>query len=391
MNEINVVQLSANFEKIAQLEDPVEEMYELIKYASNQDVNEVHVIKLYEAYCVKKNTPDILSAQIKGTIYLFEKYCKYVLNVISHFSIFLILKPLGSLLIVGAIISFFISIPRKNIELKFKEIETVENSMGTEYSSARIQAMELLNKKCAKLKGINLDTANLDYVNFTQCRGHIPFSNHQGFDLTGANLNNAHLNGADLKKIVLSNAKIDCTEFKGANLSNANLSNSLIRHSDLTFANLSGADLTGTDFTGSNLYGFNLREAILDGAIFTDVDLMHADLSKVRSHRSDYTGANLSGARLNGADFHLSEFSKTRVKNIYVDKNTSFDGACINPESCKHYEDNTLRTEATKECEPRSEDRGSDEFEVRHPMLIDLLTSDQNNSLKWFGDRSFVP
>ena len=319
--------LNASFAEISLMDDPVKKTYSLIELASSQDMDESHIFMLYDSYCQKVEQPNYLSNGGQGWLYKFESLLKKVVNWMSHFSLFSFLEYMGTLLILGAIFSFFYGIPERNRELRYEAIETIEAADGTPYNSARFQALVRLNQQCVDLDGLKLSKANLNGIDLTQCMKDI--INHKPARLQGASLDGVLLNDAVLRGIDLKYANLSDAQLKNADLSGADLRHSNFSGADLFSANLSGADLRGADFSNSTLNAANLQNTKLEGAIFFNAKLAHANLNNSYANKTDFTCANLSGARLKNVDFFKSSLKGSRLNKALINENTFFEGVDI--------------------------------------------------------------
>ena len=134
---------------------------------------------------------------------------------------------------------------------------------------------DLAGKERVVLAGINLESANLEAVQF--------------------------VSGDVLSQVAQADA--DAMEF-GADLRRANLARSKLRKARLTLSNLEAANLEGADlrdsdlrranFTRADLRNANLLDAKLEGANFAWADLSGAIVSAKSIERANLFGAKLS-------------------------------------------------------------------------------------------------
>lgn len=96
----------------------------------------------------------------------------------------------------------------------------------------------------------------------------------KGFDLSGANLDNAEFVDADLMRM-----KMVGTSLVSAKLAFANLTYTDLRRADLRYADLRNAELKGSNLRGANLDDCNLKGTNISGVDFQGVDLRSVDFS----------------------------------------------------------------------------------------------------------------
>ena len=112
-----------------------------------------------------------------------------------------------------------------------------------------------------------------------ECLARDPFrreGEHQGVDLSRADLFGVNLNAADLSDADLTRADLRHTCFTLADL----------RHADLTSSDLSSADLTSSILIGTNLMGASLTGADFTGAYFGRTILGFTDLKTCKGLES---------------------------------------------------------------------------------------------------------
>ncbi len=130
------------------------------------------------------------------------------------------------------------------------------------------------------LDGYNMSGAILNEINFF-----------------GADLSNVELNGADLTHADIRHAFINNANLNHANLSEATLATSQISETALAQANLRDADLSYTDIFDSDLTNTDFENVNFNGASLRVSDLHGANFSRVQLHWTVFADIDLSAVK----------------------------------------------------------------------------------------------
>lgn len=242
-------------------------------------------------------------------------------------SIIKLATVLGEAAILIAFISYLFSIPYQ----QQKKIEDARNVLvdqkGQQHSDGRIAALKTLDSLCASNAGLQAPKAQMVKIQLNQC--HKPsvsfrsiqqwpfkFFEHQGIDLSHANLEQANLAHANLEK-----ANLKGSNLKGINLSEANLQGANLQGANLEGANLEGANLQGANFTDAVLH-----KSLLNNANFTKANLTRAKMHQVQGiwakfnhatlHRTDLYQANLNRSILKGSDLYKANLENSSLQSV---------------------------------------------------------------------------
>lgn len=225
-------------------------------------------------------------------------------------SIIKLATVLGEAAILIAFISYLLSLPYQ----QQKKIEDARNvlvdQMGQQHSDGRIAALKTLDSLCASNAGLQAPSAQMVGIQLNQCHKFsfsfssfqqwpFQFSEHQGIDLSHANLERANLAKANLEK-----ANLKGSNLKGINLGEANLQG----------ANLQGANLEGANLEGANLQGANLTDAVLPGSLLNNANLTKANLSQAKMHKVQALWAKFNDANLHRTDLLQANLNRSIFK-----------------------------------------------------------------------------
>lgn len=242
-------------------------------------------------------------------------------------SIIKLATVLGEAAILIAFISYLFSIPYQ----QQKKIEDARNVLvdqkGQQHSDGRIAALKTLDSLCASNAGLQAPKAQMVGIQLNQChklsvslhsiqQWPFKFFEHQGIDLSHANLEQANLTHANLEK-----ANLKGSNLKGINLSEANLQGANLQGANLEGANLEGANLQGANFTDAVLH-----RSLLNNANFTKANLTRAKMHQVQGiwakfnhatlHRTDLYQANLNRSILKGSDLYKANLENSSLQSV---------------------------------------------------------------------------
>jgi uncharacterized protein YjbI with pentapeptide repeats len=229
--------------------------------------------------------------------------------------------------------------PNLKPELEAKLQSGAENEAVTLSSSdTRSEHNKTLTDLLAQVRGMDLQSRNFDYADFTASslpkvdlryaslkHTVLRRTRLEQADLTSAhleqiNLSKASLTGATLDFANLTGATLDSAKLTGATLDSANLTGANLLGANLTGATLSSATLTGANLIFANLTGSILNSATLIGAILADVNLTGATLNS-----ATLTGATLDGALLTGVDMYRATLTGTTLADAILTGTTLAD------------------------------------------------------------------
>lgn len=171
----------------------------------------------------------------------------------------------------------------------------------------------------ATLDSANLENANLEAANL----GNASLRNVKSGGIIGTpamlptdwKIVNGYLVGPEVD---LSNEFLEYADLSFTNLEGANLSGAQINFSNLSFTNLAGANLSGAQFYSGDFYGSYMVEANLSGARFIGsnfqgLTLVNADMSFAYFSAVNFADSNLSGANFMGAYLQNSVLAWTNL------------------------------------------------------------------------------
>jgi uncharacterized protein YjbI with pentapeptide repeats len=168
--------------------------------------------------------------------------------------------------------------------------------------TAKIENLEFASvRQSLILRGRHLEGAvflntDLRKVDLTDAR-------LQGAQLAGAQLQGAILDGAQLQ-----GAKLDWAQLQGANLNRARLLGAWLDSAQLQGATLTGAGLQGAWLRNAQLQGATLEKALLFGASLKDAQLQGASLLAAQLQGVDFAGAALKATSLTHAYLWRARF-----------------------------------------------------------------------------------
>lgn len=128
-------------------------------------------------------------------------------------------------------------------------------------------------------------------------------------DLRDANLSGYDLRGADFEEANLAYATVLESDLRGASLNLANLTDAVLVGSNFTGTNFAFANLHGVVFSKADESTGSQRNADLTDALLSDANLAAADLRGVHLTRAFLDSANLTNANLAGASLRDANLS----------------------------------------------------------------------------------
>ena len=158
------------------------------------------------------------------------------------------------------------------------------------------------------LEGANLREAHLEGANLRYA--HFEEANLREAHLGGANLQDAHLDKADLAGAQLGETDLSRASLVQAHLEEANLILACLEGAHLMNANLEEADLQGAHLEGADCLNVNFEGADLRGAHLESAILGSANLKEAELGHVHLEGAVLWDAELEGADLVGVELSR---------------------------------------------------------------------------------
>ena len=114
---------------------------------------------------------------------------------------------------------------------------------------------------------------------------------------------------------VLSEHRLDGTNFRKSFLVNADFHESMLRGCDFQHANCAGADFTGADLQGSDLRSSDMDKAEFAGANLRDCKLEHANFSQVKIDSATRFPQHVTSADFSSTDFRAAGFANAEFEN----------------------------------------------------------------------------
>ena len=167
------------------------------------------------------------------------------------------------------------------------------------------------------------------------------FSENEGVNFVGKNLEKGKFAGENLQGANFSVANLVGVDFSGANLRDVDFSGANLTDADLTGADLSGAVLSGavlhrTNFTKAKLNGVKFIDADLDDAILLDIEIdvigieelqalieylakyypHKLNLSKINLTMLNLAAIDLRQVNLRGVDFTGVDFTGVNIAEL---------------------------------------------------------------------------
>ncbi|MEA5582141.1 pentapeptide repeat-containing protein [Nodularia harveyana UHCC-0300] len=181
--------------------------------------------------------------------------------------------------------------PTRRKQEQYQSWQMIHMANGQKGSSARLQAIEDLNKNGLSLQGLPVENADLEGINLE--KANLKFANFRLANLSNAILIKANLSGAIFRGTQLVNAKLHEAKVSGTDLRGANLSMAEFQRCTFTSTTLADSNISGTDFS----------DAQFDNTHFSNSYLIQANFSKTILFRVTFCQANLLKANFTGAIF----------------------------------------------------------------------------------------
>lgn len=310
LDENNDHPLAESFQRVNVISEDYLRLAVIKQEASQSQLSLAAYIHQLEQYNqAQQSTPPPKPPLLKPFSILDAKVSDFV-AWLEMISIIKLATVLGEAAILIAFISYLFSIPYQ----QQKKIDDARNVLvdqkGQQHSDGRIAALKTLDSLCASNAGLQAPKAQMVGIQLNHChklffsfesfhQWSFQFSEHQGIDLSYANLDRANLAKANLEK-----ANLKGSNLKGINLSEANLQG----------ANLEGANLEGANLEGANLQGANFTDAVLHGSFLNNANLTKANLSRAKMHKVQALWAKFNQANLHRTDLYQANLNRSNFK-----------------------------------------------------------------------------
>ncbi len=318
--------LAESFQRVNLISDDYLRLAVIKQEASQNQLSLAAYIHKLEQYNQEQQSTDRTKPPLLKPFSILDAKVSDFVAWLEMISIIKLATVLGEAAILIAFISYLFSLPYQ----QQKKIEDARNVLvdqkGQQHSDGRIAALKTLDSLCASNAGLQAPNAQMVGIQLNQCHQFsfgfssfqqwpFRFSEHQGIDLSYANLDRANLAKANLEK-----ANLKGSNLKGINLSEANLQG----------ANLQGANLEGANLEGANLQGANLTDAVLQGSLLNNANLTKANLSRAKMnqvqalwakfndanlHRTDLRQANLNRSIFKGSDLYKANLQDSSLQS----------------------------------------------------------------------------
>lgn len=229
-------------------------------------------------------------------IFSIEWPCEWISYWLEQWAFLDILKRLGHLAIVVAVIFYIKGCPERQMQSENlqMQVENLRQQLANQQKTKQYQAWQVINSAYGKPGGGGRKDALEDLH-----KDNVPL---RGVDVSNAFLPELNLENADLEEANLVKAFLEDANFSGAFLDDANLAGACLYYSNLSGAYLSDANLAGADLERANLTGAKLDRANLSGAT-----LMKANLKDIEGWRGIKT---IQHANIWGVENPPDEFIK---------------------------------------------------------------------------------
>ncbi len=142
-------------------------------------------------------------------------------------------------------------------------------------------------------------------------------------NLTGINLDRADLRGAKLNGLSLDRASLEYANFKESKLQriyfdNSNLSNASFGKAILHNVFFDDANLSKSDFSEAEINRVSFRFANLAEANFSDTTIIGGEFRDAICNRASFDNSVISNTVVYGASFWASTFNNVRSEKIYI-------------------------------------------------------------------------
>lgn len=302
--------LAESFQRVNLISDDYLRLAVIKQEASQNQLSLAAYIHQLEQYNQEQQSTDRTKPPLLKPFSILDAKVSDFVAWLEMISIIKLATVLGEAAILIAFISYLFSLPYQ----QQKKIEDARNVLvdqkGQQHSDGRIAALKTLDSLCASNAGLQAPNAQMVGIQLNQCHKFsfgfssfqqwpFRFSEHQGIDLSYANLDRANLAKANLEK-----ANLKGSNLKGINLSEANLQG----------ANLQGANLEGANLEGANLQGANLTDAVLQGSLLNNADLTKANLSRAKMNQVQALWAKFNDANLHRTDLRQANLNRSIFK-----------------------------------------------------------------------------
>lgn len=319
-----LLNLDASFSKVAAFPEPLKREYEMFKEAKKLDIPVESYRRMFENYYLDKNAKKDQYPWLKPVRFLDQRLGDFV-KWCENISLYSLATVIGQFTLLAAMGTYFIEAPQRRQQAIDAARLEIRNQKDIEYSQARIEAMETLNKFCENILGEKSPQANLAGVKLNNCYqfqlGQETFSQwpsqffkYQWFDLSQMNLAGANLKGANLEEANLEGANLEGASLEKVNLKGANLKGANLKGAFLLDANLEGANLEEVNLDDSRMSRTNCRGANLKKASLINARVLWSDFQDAKLIQANFQNSNLIRSNFQGASLYKANFKKALLR-----------------------------------------------------------------------------